>query len=130
MQELKYKDIVKALLETISAFKKSDEYDSENEEITYLLFSDFARFLTSKIERAKNPEQDEDIAKSFSFLENMLNADDKEVVNLAEVEILEQLAQSSKATEFTKRVLSEKARINFERIISYWGTNGKQGRSQ
>lgn len=123
MKQLTYADIVKRLSEYDKGFVQAPEYDSTNAEIPYIFFADFSRYLTRIIEASNSPEKDENVRRSMAFVDAMINSDDIEVANLAEVEILEQLAQSTKTVDFCLSTLKGQALKRFKHVLKYWGVN-------
>jgi hypothetical protein len=119
MIKLTYENIVNYWKEKFPEFVSSKEYDSDNEEIQYLFFADFSRYLLDKINMFD--ESDTTIQKTFTILNHALNdGADLKTQELLVVEILEALTISEKGVKLGKKLLKDAAASDFEEVLKWF----------
>ena len=89
---------------------------SHDDESPYLVFGDFGRFLVTHI-NGERPEAHEGfLTNAFQFVDEMLTSSNPEIINLAQVGVLEVLADSRDVFDLAKRYLGQRARAEMEQF--------------
>ena len=122
---LTYENVVGELLRRIPSFaavRNTDEsYISNDDDSPHLVFADFSRFLLEHLYTQSEGEGNEQmLAQSFKLLDEMLTSSDGLVVNVAQVEVFEVLADHPNVLAIVKCYLSEEARIIMEKWLRRW----------
>jgi hypothetical protein len=115
---MQYKDVTKMLLQRIPVFTEARASDpsfmSHDDDSPYLVFGDFSLFLLQQLKEMKDEVL---LQQSFDLLGEMLSSTDPEVVNLAQVGVLETLADSPGAVIAARKYLTGDAIVMFERWL-------------
>ena len=118
-------DAVQALLmrvPTFGAARSQDEsYISHNDDGPYLVYGDFARFLTELImDKSGSAEKTDVLTESFKLLSELAASPNTEVANIAVVGVFEELADCPDCIDLAKKMLSKDAAKVFERVLRGW----------
>lgn len=108
--------IVEYLLKTFPEF---EEYDKENIDIPHVIVGNFAAFLIKKIE---GQEIDDVVKRSYQMINDLFSENnDRDLLDLIQIELFENLAQSKPAINFSRTHLNEDARKSFEKAMKDFG---------
>ena len=118
---MKYENVTKKLLQQIPAFAEERSSDksfmSHGDDSPYLVYGDFGIFLLQYLNTASEQTKDETLLRKASeLLSEMLTSSDPEVVNLAQVGVLETIADSPKAFAILKKHMSS----NATEVLQQW----------
>jgi hypothetical protein len=91
---------------------------SQGDDSPYLVYGDFSLFLLHYLKTRGWSEDVVLLRQCFALLSEMLTSSDPEIVNLAQVGVLETLADSPDALAITKEYLRGDAKVLFEKWLS------------
>jgi hypothetical protein len=122
---MEYKDATKMLLQRIPAFAEArlsnPSFMSYDDDSPYLVYGDFGLFLLQYLKATFIQTKDEMLLQQASeLLSEMLTSADPEVVNLAQVGVLETVADSPEALTAVRKYLSGDAIVMLERWLQGW----------
>ena len=116
---------VAELLKRVPAFAaaraQDESYISYDDDSPYLVYGDFARFLTELIlNRAGSATTDGTLSESFSLLSELATSPNAEVADLAVVGVFESLTDHPDCVTVAREMLSPAALKVFERVLRGW----------
>ena len=119
-------EAVEALLKRVPSFAaaraQDESYISHHDYGSYLVYGDFARFLTELILGRSEVAADraDVLAESFKLLSELTTSSNDEVANIAVVGVFEVLADCPDCIVLAKKMLSKDAAKVFERVLRGW----------
>ena len=119
-------EAVEALLKRVPSFaaaRSQDEaYISHNDNSPYLVYGDFARFLTELILGWSQMSEDKAdvLAESFKLLSELATSPDDKIANLAVVGVFEELADCPDCVILAKKMLSKSAAKVLNQVLRGW----------
>lgn len=118
-------EAVEALLRRVPSFAaaraEDESYMSHNDDGAYLVYGDFARFLTELIlNQSRAADQADVLAESFKLLSELATSPDDELANIAVVGAFEMLADCPDCIVIVKKMLSKDAAKVFNRVLRGW----------
>lgn len=118
-------DAVQALLMRVPTFKtarsQDESYLSHNDDGPYLVYGDFARFLTELImDESGAAEKAGVLTESFKLLSELASSANAELANIAVVGVFEEFADCPDCIVLAKKMLSKGAAKVFDRVLRGW----------
>lgn len=114
-------ELLKRLPSFAAARASNESFISFDNDSPYLVFGDLARFMISLITRGSNsPQTSGTLAEAFRLLDEMAVSPDKEVANLAQAGVFEELTDRAETILAARENLSGKALDVFERTVELW----------
>ena len=118
-------EAVEALLKRVPSFAaaraEDESYISHNDDGAYLVYGDFARFLTELIlDQSGTADKADVIAESFKLLSELATSSNDELANIAVVGPFEMLADCPDCIVLAKKMLSRDAAKVFNRVLRGW----------
>lgn len=116
-------EAVAALLQRVPSFaaarSQDESYISHDDDGSYLVYGDFARFIMDRIvESSKVTEDKQDVlVESFKLLRELATSQDDEIANIAVVGAFEELADCPDCIIVAKEMLSKPALKAFKRVL-------------
>lgn len=128
MQKIEYKNFITEWSELFPEFLTWKEYglekyDYEGEPLAYVFLSEFCRFMMQKLEEPSAFE-DEFFIRLFAVINKQfeLEDSDEDTLTLIVVEIFENLAQTEKGMEVSRKLLTnQKAIDSFKKSLEFTG---------
>jgi len=116
---------VEELLKRVPSFAaaraQDESYISHKDNGPYLVYGDFARFLTELIvDKSQAADKAEVLAESFRLLSELATSSNDEVANIAVVGVFEVLADCPDCIVLTKKMLSKDAAKVLKRMLRGW----------
>jgi hypothetical protein len=116
---------VEALLKRVPSFAaaraEDESYISHNDNGAYLVFGDFARFLTELIlDQSRAADKADVLTESFKLLSELATSSNDELANIAVVGAFEMLADCPDCIVLAKKMLSKDAAKVFDRVLRGW----------
>lgn len=118
-------ETVRELLTRVPSFEAartaSESYISHDDDSPYLLYGDFARFLTELIlDRSGVPDKAGVLNESFKLLSELATSADNEIANIAVVGVFEVLADCPDCVALAKKLLTKEATKVFDQVLRGW----------
>lgn len=118
-------EAVEALLKRVPSFAaaraEDESYISHNDDGAYLVYGDFARFLTELImDQSRVADKADVLAESFKLLSELATSSNDELANIAVVGAFEMLADCPDCIVLAKKMLSKDAAKVFNRVLRGW----------
>ncbi|HJP90513.1 MAG TPA: hypothetical protein VJ875_01065 [Pyrinomonadaceae bacterium] len=116
------KNSVTELLRRVPDFEKARSNDpscmSHEDDSPYLVFGDFGLFLLKRLKDGSHNSKDQPLLReAFGFLDEMLTSTEPELINLAQVGVIEVLADSIDAFHIATSYLSPHGKAEAERFM-------------
>ena len=113
---------VAELLRRVPDFEKASSNDpsfmSHEDNSPYLVFGDFGLFLLEHLKDRSHELRDQTVLReAFEFLDEMLTSTDPELINLAQVGVIEVLADSPYALRIARSYLSQRGKEEVDRFV-------------
>ncbi|MEK7500365.1 MAG: hypothetical protein AAB649_07245 [Patescibacteria group bacterium] len=101
-------------------FPEYEIKDTENIELAYVVYADFATYIVEMIEKNEEPQL---VKRVFDFINSEFNDEksDAEFLNLLQVEFFEHFVQSMKCINLARKTLNGEAKVWFEKTFEYTG---------
>lgn len=121
-KSLTSQNTISELLRRVPAFAKARSVDSSfmsyEDDSPYLVFGDFGLFLLKHL-RDRQPDLGDEnfLREAFGLVDEMLTSSDPELINLAQVGVMEVLADSPQALRIAQGYLSQRAKVELERLM-------------
>jgi len=113
---------VTELLRRVPAFERARSNDqsfmSHEDDSPYLVFGDFGLFLLKYLKDRSYDLRDETLLRAaFDLLDEMLTSTDLELINLAQVGVIEVLSDSQDVLRVATSYLSQRGKAEVERFM-------------
>lgn len=113
---------VAELFRRVPDFEKASSSDpsfmSHEDDSPYLVFGDFGLFLLRRLKDRSHELRDQPLLReAFEFLDEMLTSTEPELINLAQVGVIEVLADSPDALRIATSYLSQRGKAEVERFV-------------
>jgi hypothetical protein len=119
-------ELLKRLPDFAAARANDESFISHDDDSPYLVFGDLARFMINLITREPNsPQASGTLAEAFRLLNEMAVSPDREVANLAEAGVFEELTDRPETVLAARESLSGRALDVFERVVDLWAPKHK-----
>jgi hypothetical protein len=119
MNKITFENIVQYI---INEFPDFTEYDKGSLDIQHVILGNFADFIVEKIE---SNEYNEIVEKAVEIINKIFQDSlDTKLMDLFQVEVFENFAQSEKAINFSRSNLKGKAIEYFEKAMNHFGIEG------
>ncbi|MCI0423540.1 MAG: hypothetical protein L0312_30700 [Acidobacteria bacterium] len=116
---------VEELLKRVPSFaaarSQDESYISHDDDGPYLVYGDFARFLTELVmDKSPGAEKADVLEVSFKLLSELASSSNDELANIAVVGVFEELADCPDCIILAKKMLSKNAAKVFKRVLRGW----------
>jgi len=116
---MRYSNIINELFERFPNLLKSEEHYPESLELPYYVFG-YPMLVKEVVKLLKNGDNTSLLSEYFDFIEEMLNCEDRYVVELATVGFVEDLTNDDEIAELAQPFFGSQTQNAYENVKEFW----------